>query len=68
MIQAMNPRFTELERSLAIWKGSFKSLCLLSPVAFGLSRGKALAPGGMKKESFLPQIASSGGFDLRKYS
>ena len=36
--------------------------------AFGTSFRKASAPAGMKKGSFLPQIASKGGFDLRKYS
>ena len=36
--------------------------------AFGRSFRYASAPAGMKKGSFLPQIASKGGFDLRKYS
>ena len=36
-------------------------------VALGLSVWKAWAPGGMKKGSFLPQMARSGGFDSRKY-
>src|SRR5262244_2379743 len=37
-------------------------------LAPGISFRNASAPAGMKKGSFLPQIASNGGFDLRKYS
>ena len=36
--------------------------------ASGKSFRNASAPAGMKKGSFLPQIASKGGFDRRKYS
>ncbi len=36
--------------------------------AFGRSFRNASAPAGMKKGSFLPQMASKAGFDLRKYS
>ena len=39
-----------------------------STCAFGRSFRKATAPAGTKKGSFLPQIASKGGFRLRKYS
>jgi hypothetical protein len=36
--------------------------------ASGRSFRNAFAPAGMKNGSFLPQIASKGGFELRKYS
>src|ERR1700722_11252330 len=36
--------------------------------AFGLSRLNPSAPAGIKNGSNRPQIANSGGFDLRKYS
>jgi hypothetical protein len=36
--------------------------------AFGKSFRKASAPAGMKNGSFLPQIASRGGWAFRKYS
>src|SRR5215831_7605280 len=37
-------------------------------LAFGKSLRNASAPAGVKKGSFLPQIASRGGFAVRKYS
>src|ERR1700677_3560431 len=36
--------------------------------AWGRSLRKASAPAGIKNESFRPQIASKGGFELGKYS
>src|SRR5579862_2681543 len=49
--------------SIAKWPVSRNRTC-----AFGRSFRKASAPAGMKKGSFLPQIASNGGFAFRKYS
>ena len=50
-------------RLVAKWPVSRNWTC-----AFGMSFRNASAPAGMKKGSFLPQIASNGGFDFRKYS
>ena len=49
--------------SLAKWPASRSCTA-----AFGLSRLNPYAPAEIKNETNRPQIANSGGFDLRKYS
>src|SRR5262249_399708 len=49
--------------SRAKWRVSRNSIR-----AFGISFRNASAPAGIKNGSFLPQIASNGGFAFRKYS